>query len=158
MAESVEIRVTSGGLSKSSKINLSIIKQPKISILFLSYLRIGWINFDATSSDLVAPSLLCRMVQSASCFIERKSKKLRIKENEIWWQNLAKYGWHLEASQKVEVSLFPSKNWSFSSQKMIVSKKLISIPQKVDRSPSKGHPPPSILMPANSIRVHYLQM
>jgi hypothetical protein len=41
MSESVEIRVKFGGLSKSSKINFSIIKQPKISILFISYLRIG---------------------------------------------------------------------------------------------------------------------
>jgi hypothetical protein len=66
MSELVEIRVKFGGLSKSSKINLSIIKQPKISILFISYLRIGRIDFDATSNDLVMLSLLCRMVQSIS--------------------------------------------------------------------------------------------
>jgi hypothetical protein len=57
-------------------INLSIINQPKISILFVSYLRIGRMDFGATSGDYVVLSLLCRMVQSARIFIERKSRKV----------------------------------------------------------------------------------
>jgi hypothetical protein len=58
-------------------ITISIIKQAKITILFISDLRICWIDFDATSSDLVALSWISRMVQSASCFIERKSSKVK---------------------------------------------------------------------------------
>jgi hypothetical protein len=45
----------------------------------MSYLKIGRIDFDATSSDLVVLSLLCRMVQSAIIFIERKSRKVKNK-------------------------------------------------------------------------------
>jgi hypothetical protein len=44
--------------------------------MFVSYLRIGRIDFDATSSDLVVLSLLCRMVQSARIFMKRKSRKV----------------------------------------------------------------------------------
>jgi hypothetical protein len=109
-------------------------------ILFVSYLRIGRIDFDATLSHLVASSWICRIIQSTSFLLRGSWEKLRIKENEIGWQNRLKYGWHLGTCQKVEVSLFPSK------VDYRPLKKFIGASQKMDPSPSKGDPLPSILM------------
>jgi hypothetical protein len=117
---------------RSTSINLSIINQAQIAILFISYLRIGLIDFDRTSSDLVAMSLLYRMVQSASCFVERKSKKLIWKENEIWWQDLSKFGWHLGPLKKLKCH--------FSPQKLIaILSKSSSVPLKKSSATLNSH-------------------
>jgi hypothetical protein len=109
--------------------------------LFISYLRIGQIDFDATSSDVVSQSLLCPMVQPASCFIDRKSRKVENK------------GKTDRTAEPVEIRVtstgllkswsvtFPLKSWSTSSQKVR------HIYQKVDQRPSTSHSRPSILMP-----------
>jgi hypothetical protein len=120
-------------------INLSIIKQAKIPILFISYLRISRIDFDTTSSDLVASPWICRMVPSASFWLRGSREKLRIKENEIWWQNQSKYEWHLGLLKKLKCHFSTQKTRSFSPQKLIVAlsksllvplKKWVDPPQK----------------------------
>jgi hypothetical protein len=113
----------------------------KIAILFISYLRICWTDFDATSSDFVAFSLLCRTVQARICFIERKSRKV---DNQGKWDLIAE---PVEirvtsgASQKVKVSVFPSKSWSFPLKNSSSSSStIISPPRHFSVSASSVHP------------------
>jgi hypothetical protein len=81
--------------------------------------------------------ILWRRLESAEWFnqqvvlLREGREKLRIKENEMWWQNLSKYEWHLKVSQKVEVSLFPSK------VNLYYLKKFTDTSQKVRRCSSK---------------------
>jgi hypothetical protein len=78
--------------------------------LFISYPRIAQIDFDATSSDLVALSLLCRAIQSESCVAERKSRKIDMKEKRDLMTGSVELRVTYGGLSKVEVSVFPLKS------------------------------------------------